>query len=147
MKCARSWLIIGCIMACLAVVIGAFGAHGIEGYLKELYKSAEPKNIAGLEVPASYKYMEVYNTGVDYHMFHALGLIALGLIAQGKRKKSDLIAAWSFVLGIVLFCGPLYVLALTGKGWLGAVAPLGGTLMIVAWIALACSCKRPAEAE
>jgi uncharacterized membrane protein YgdD (TMEM256/DUF423 family) len=144
MSSPKNWLFIGGIMAALAVAFGAFAAHGIEGTLQKVHKDAEPKTVVGFEMPASYKYLQDFKTAARYHMYHALGLIALGLIAQGKPQKSDTIAAWSFLLGIILFCGSLYVLALTGMKWLGMVAPVGGLLMIVAWVALAISCKRPA---
>lgn len=142
MSCPKCWLIIGCVLAALSVVFGAFGAHGLDGLLVDLYGQSKAKVVAGFEMPASYKYLQDFKTAADYQMYHALGLIALGLIAQGRPRTSDKIAAWCFLMGIVFFSGSLYFLVLTGKTWLGAIAPIGGTLMIVAWIALAVSCKR-----
>lgn len=69
-------------------------------------------------------------------MYHALGLLALG-VAAGQRssaRTSHKVAAWCFVLGIALFSGSLYVLVLTGMRWLGAITPIGGTLMIIGWV-------------
>lgn len=142
MNNTRPWLVTGCVMAALAVVFGAFGAHGLEKPLQELYADSPDKLVAGFKMPASFKYLQDFKTAAQYQMYHALGLIALGLVAQGQPKKSDRVAGWSFVFGTLLFSGSLYVLVLTGMKWLGAITPIGGTLLIVAWIALAMSCKR-----
>ena len=138
MSTPRQWIIIGAILAGLAVVFGAFGAHGLEPRLKSLYGDEE-KTIAGHTVPATFKYLRDFNTGAEYHMYHALGLLALGIAAsqQNPVRKSHQVAAWCFVLGIALFSGSLYVLVLTGQRWLGAITPIGGTLMIIAWVAFA----------
>ena len=74
----RNWMVLGAILAGLAVVFGAFGAHGLEGQLTDLYGD-EVKTIAGLEVPATYKYLRDFNTGAEYQMYHALGLLSLGI--------------------------------------------------------------------
>lgn len=130
-------------MACVAVIAGAFGAHGLDNYFAEKYASAETKTVSGHTIPASYKYLEDFKTGARYQMYHALGLIAVGLLSQARRKRSLQIAGWSFTLGIVLFSGSLYALTLSGITKFGMVAPIGGTLMIVGWAALAvaaCPC-------
>lgn len=128
----------GAILAALAVVFGAFGAHGLESRLDAVYGDQE-KSIVGHTVPATYKYLQDFNTGAEYHMYHALGLLALGVAAgqQSEVRRSHRIAAWCFLLGVVLFSGSLYVLVLSGMRWLGAITPIGGTLMIVGWIAFA----------
>ena len=128
----------GAILAALAVVFGAFGAHGLEPRLDAVYGGQE-KSIVGHTVPATYKYLQDFKTGAEYHMYHAFGLLALGIAAgrQAEVRRSHLIAAWCFLLGIVLFSGSLYVLVLSGMRWLGAITPIGGTLMIVGWIAFA----------
>tara|TARA_R110002072_G_scaffold302978_1_gene490642 strand:- start:56830 stop:57288 length:459 start_codon:yes stop_codon:yes gene_type:complete len=138
MTTPRQWIITGAILAALAVVFGAFGAHGLEPRLKSLYGDQE-KSIAGHTVPATYKYLQDFKTGADYHMYHALGLLALGIAAaqQTTVRRSHRIAAWCFLLGIVLFSGSLYVLVLSGMRWLGAITPIGGTLMIIGWVAFA----------
>ena len=137
----RTWLPLGLILAALSVVTGAFGAHGLEGRLESIHGTGD-RTIAGLTVPASYKYLRDFNTAADYQMTHALGLIALGIVAgRGTARLSHRVAAWCFVLGIVLFSGSLYVLVLTGQKWLGAITPIGGTLMIVAWVSFALSCR------
>ena len=107
-----------------AVGLGAFGAHGLKDKL-------------------SADMLAVYRTGVDYHFYHALGLLALGMIAA-HLPESDLVK-WSgglMAAGIVLFSGSLYLLALTGTRWLGAITPLGGAAWIVAWALLAAALLR-----
>jgi len=142
MQSSRSWVVAGAISAGIAVVTGAFGAHGLEGRLSDVYGS-EVRNIAGLEVPATYKYLRDFNTAARYQMYHALGLIALGIVAGVPATRCHRIAAWSFLIGTLLFSGSLYVLVMTGQRWLGAVTPLGGVFLIVAWIAFAAGCQRP----
>ena len=146
MNSPRQLIITGAILAALAVVFGAFGAHGLEPRLKTVYGDQE-KTIAGHTVPATYKYLQDFKTGADYHMYHAFGLLALGLAAsqQNELRRSHRIAAWCFLLGIALFSGCLYVLVLSGMRWLGAVVPLGGSLMIAGWVAFANGMLNPRE--
>lgn len=142
-NCAKSCLAVGAVLAGLAVVTGAFAAHGLDKYCAEKYKDAGTKNVAGQEVLVSWKRLQDFKTGADYQMYHALGLILVGLLAQTQKKRSLLIAGWSFLLGIGLFSGSLYILTLTGQTWWGAVTPFGGVLFIVGWIAMAvgsCPC-------
>ena len=89
-----------------------------------------------MEVPASYKYLQDFKTAAQYQMYHAFGLMIVGLLTLHYKKKSLQIAAWSFVIGIVLFSGCLYILVLT-KAKLGMIVPIGGVAFIVGWIALA----------
>ncbi|MBP3952741.1 DUF423 domain-containing protein [Bacillus suaedae] len=116
---AKIFLLIGCIVMGLSVVIGAFGAHGLESRLSE-------------------KMMKNYQTGVQYHMIHGIGLLTVGIIAM-KVTNSALLngAGWSFLIGIILFSGSLYVMALTGITKLGAITPIGGLAFIVGWVLLA----------
>jgi uncharacterized membrane protein YgdD (TMEM256/DUF423 family) len=112
---ARLFLILGGINAALAVALGAFGAHGLKARLT-------PDMLA------------VYQTGVHYHLFHALGLLAVGLSAAQITDAAVLRwSGWLMLAGIVLFCGSLYVMGVAGLRWLGAVTPLGGLSFIVAW--------------
>ena len=103
----------------VAVAFGAFGAHALRSKLAP-------------------DLMAVYQTAVQYHFWHALGLLAVGILLAQKPENGTLVAAaWLLVAGIVIFCGSLYVLALTGtRGW-GALAPVGGTAFLAAWAALA----------
>ncbi|CEG29245.1 DUF423 domain-containing protein [Bacillus sp. B-jedd] len=112
----KTFIIIGAINAFLAVALGAFGAHGLEGKL-----------------PA--KYLETWKTGVTYQMFHATGLLVIGLLL-GKVPASSLFstAGWLMLVGIILFSGSLYVLSLTKISVLGAITPLGGVAFLAAWV-------------
>ncbi len=105
-------------LAALAVAAGAFGAHGLKKRL-------------------SADMLEVFETGARYHMYGALAAIALALAAAHGVRTTG--AGWLLIAGTVLFAGTLYVLALTGTKWLGAITPLGGTLMLaaLAWAAIA----------
>ena len=102
-----------------AVALGAFGAHALKAKL-------EPDLMA------------VYQTAVQYHFWHALGLLAVGVLLLHKPESGALVAAAALLgAGIVVFCGSLYTLALTGvRGW-GAVAPIVGVAFLAAWAALA----------
>jgi len=137
MCCYKNWITIGALSASFAVVTGAFAAHGLDGHLTDLHPPSKMKTIAGFEVPASYKYLQDFKTAADYQMVHSLGLIMVGLLALHVRKRSLTIAAWSFVIGIVLFSGSLYLLVLLNQPKLGMITPLGGVAFLVGWIALA----------
>jgi len=112
---AKLFLVLGSIAALFAVAIGAFGAHGLKARIA-------PELLA------------VYKTGVEYHFYHALGLILVGLAAFHLPQSAYLTAAgWAMLGGILLFSGSLYVLSLTGLAWLGAITPLGGAAFLAAW--------------
>lgn len=100
----------------LAVLAGAFGAHGLRGRL-----TAEQ--------------LSSYETAVQYHLLHALVLLVLGLFTT-TTGRSVQPAAGLFIAGIVLFSGSIYLLVLTGQRWLGPVTPLGGLCLIGGWVAL-----------
>lgn len=99
----------------VGVAAGAFGAHGLKGRIDA-------------------DMLAVWQTGVQYHLIHALGLFAVAwLRARHPRARLLQAAGWLMFAGIVLFSGSLYVLALTGIRWLGAVTPLGGATFLLAW--------------
>lgn len=149
---ARLTLTTACVLGFAAVLLGAFGAHGLtdSGYLEKKYADFEPKQIAGLEVPAAYKYLQDFKTAVRYHMWHALLLFGLGIAAS--RQPSKLLATASVIvtLGTVIFSGALYILVIAGPRaagipW-GLVAPIGGSLLMAGWIVSAIAVtKRPSE--
>lgn len=112
------WIAIGSIFAGLAVAMGAFGAHGLEDVLAEKQTEA------------------IFHTAAEYHMYHSLALLAVGLLAVRASSTCLQIAGWAFLIGILLFSGSLYVLAVTGIKWLGAITPFGGTGFIIGWVAL-----------
>ena len=145
---ARTCLILAATFGFLAVLLGAFGAHGLSdsGFLERKYSQMEPKNVSGMEMPASYKYLQDFRTGVRYHMWHALALFGVGLIMLRQPSKLLSAAAWCFVGGIVLFSGALYVLVIGGPKfggitW-GLVAPIGGTLQLIGWVILSIAACR-----
>lgn len=105
----------------LAVVLGAFAAHGLRDKL-------EPRML------------EVFETGARYQIYHAIALLAVsyhGLVAQ--FNSWTLSACWAWTVGILIFSGSLYLLILTGIKWFGAITPIGGTALIIGWISLAIS--------
>jgi uncharacterized membrane protein YgdD (TMEM256/DUF423 family) len=114
----RTFLLVGAVAAFLAVTLGAFGAHGLRGRLS-------PEMIL------------VFQTGVQYHMYHALGLILVSLLMGRMGGWLIQTAGWAFVAGILLFSGSLYVLAITGITVLGAITPLGGVAFLIGWACLA----------
>ena len=118
----KKMLVTGSIIAMLAVVIGAFGAHA----LKTRFEGTN--------------YGETWETAVKYQMYHALGLILIGILQFDTLLGTQSIfstASWLMVIGIILFSGSLYVLALTGIKKLGAITPLGGLCLIAAWLCVA----------
>lgn len=109
------FLFLGALSAFIGVGMGAFGAHGLKTILS-------PELLA------------VYQTAVTYQMWHALGLIGIALLRQ-HTPDSQLLqwAGWLMFVGILLFCGSLYLLALLGLGRLGMITPVGGVSLLTAW--------------
>ena len=85
----------------------------------------------------------VFDTGLRYHMFHALGLLAVGWASTRWPGPALTASGWLFVAGILIFSGSLYLLALSGHRWLGAVTPVGGLCFLAGWLALAWGVWRP----
>jgi uncharacterized membrane protein YgdD (TMEM256/DUF423 family) len=112
---ARAFWVMGCVFAFLGVAAGAFGAHALRG-----------------RVPPDL--LAVFETGARYQMYHALALLAASRVAHRPCGSA---AGWLLAAGIVLFSGSLYLLALTGTFWLGAVTPFGGAAFLAGWVALA----------
>ncbi|HEX6985380.1 MAG TPA: DUF423 domain-containing protein [Planctomycetaceae bacterium] len=140
----RLWGTTGAVLAALAVILGAYGAHGADDLLVRVHKSAEPKVVAGQEMPASYKYLQDFRTAAAYQMTHAIAVILAGLLGRrGTARIFAHAAAGCFVAGVLLFCGSLYVLAMTGATWLGMVAPFGGLSFIAGWILFAIAAAFP----
>ncbi len=114
----RLFVLIGALVAGLAVAAGAFGAHAL----------ADRVSAARLET---------FETAVQYQMYHALALVLTGLLAQHSAADALAWAGYLFAAGILIFSGSLYVLVLTDTAWLGAVTPLGGVAFIAGWALLA----------
>ncbi len=115
-----NWSAIGAFLLALAVIVGAFGAHALRDRLDEYAKG-------------------IYETGVMYHFFHALGLLIVSFLPRiGALGESR--AGWVcllLALGIALFSGSLYALAVSGVRVLGAITPIGGVCFIAGWLLLA----------
>ena len=116
---ARCCLVAGAVLMAAGVLLGAFGAHVLQGQLT-------PQRLAS------------FQTGVQYHLMHALGLLAVGLVASVTRESATL--RWSarlMLAGIVFFCGSIYLMTAGAPRWLGMVAPVGGVSFVAAWALLA----------
>jgi uncharacterized membrane protein YgdD (TMEM256/DUF423 family) len=114
----KTTLLTGILLGGLGVVIGAFGAHALNPVLAANHRT------------------ETYEVAVRYQFYHALALLAMGILMDKFRSKLLGNAAVLMVLGVILFSGSLYVLSLTGTTWLGAITPFGGALMIFGWVLL-----------
>jgi uncharacterized membrane protein YgdD (TMEM256/DUF423 family) len=114
----RTFLLVGALAGFLAVTFGAFGAHALRERLS-------PEMLA------------VFETGVRYHMYHALALLLVSAMMPRLGGWLVVASGWLFTAGIVLFSGSLYLLALTGVTILGAITPIGGLAFLVGWACLA----------
>jgi len=114
---SKTILLTGATLLVLAVVFGAFGAHALKAKL-------------GNDL------MQVYKTGVEYHFYHALGLLLVGILSFHMPSTFINWSAFCLTAGVVIFSGSLYLLAITGIKWLGAITPLGGLSFIAGWILL-----------
>lgn len=109
-------IITGAVLAFLGVAIGAFGAHALKARLAA-------------------DMLAVYQTGVQYHLVHALGIVLIGTLVQMLPASKWLpIAGWVMVAGVIIFSGSLYALSVTGVRILGAITPLGGIALLAAWV-------------
>jgi uncharacterized membrane protein YgdD (TMEM256/DUF423 family) len=120
MRDFRVFLTIGAVLAGLAVAAGAFASHALSGKL-------------------SARMLEIFETGAQYQMYHALALILVALLMAAREEIPTRLTAASicFLVGIALFSGSLYALSLTGIKWLGAITPLGGAAFLAGWGCLA----------
>lgn len=116
----RLFIILGAINMALAIALGAFGAHGLEGRVTE-------------------KMINRWETAAHYHIIHALALVVVGLLITRMSEQASLlqIAGWVLLVGIILFSGSLYTLVLTGVTKLGAITPIGGVSFLIGWILIA----------
>lgn len=128
----RIWLFLGASLGCLGVLLGAFAAHGLKKFL----------GITGDEWLARQANWE---TAARYQMYHALALLAVGLLAARRDGLAIHLAGTAMTAGTILFSGCLYALVLCGQEWLGAIVPIGGTLMVAGWVCLAIAIARDGE--
>lgn len=129
----RSWFVCGAVLAALGVLNGAYAAHGLADALVERYEALELD--AMQLIPTR---LQQYETGVRYQMYHALGLMLLGIIAVRRPSPLWMLAGFGFIAGIHIFSGMLYILVLTNQTKLGMFVPIGGVSFVVGWLALAC---------
>lgn len=118
MEKKQNWLFLGALIAGLSVAMGAFGAHILESRLSD-------------------DDLSTYETAVTYQMYHALALLLLASLSKSIDDKDIKLIGWSFLIGIILFSGSLYILLLTNQSILGAITPLGGVAFLTGWFFLA----------
>tara|TARA_S200000501_G_scaffold202162_1_gene190215 strand:- start:240 stop:608 length:369 start_codon:yes stop_codon:yes gene_type:complete len=114
----RILLIIGSLFAALSVLLGAFGAHGLKNRL-------------------SMEDLAIFETAVRYQMYHALGILLMGVASFYLTEKLVSIPAYFLILGIIIFSGSLFLLVFTNLRWFGAITPIGGLCLIIGWLLLA----------
>ena len=116
----KIFLFIGSILAGLSVAGGAFASHALKDRLSD-------------------RFLEIFETGTKYQMYHALALILVALLLNSQENPllTMVGAGYAFIIGILIFSGSLYALSLTGIKWLGAIAPIGGAALIIGWLSLA----------
>ena len=118
MSISKLFILIGISISALSVIIGAFGAHGLEAFLAKNQRT------------------ETFETAVKYQFYHALGLILIGVLFHLFPQSSIKIAAYLMLIGVIIFSGSLYILCLTNVSKWGAVTPFGGVFLIAAWVFL-----------
>ena len=117
MNPGRLYLAAGALGGLLTVALGGFAAHALRQQI-------------------SPEMLLVFNKGVLYQGLHALALLATGIMSSRNASRALSTAGWGFLLGIVLFSGSLYLLAMTGSSWLGMVTPVGGLSFLIGWFSL-----------
>ncbi len=122
----RIWFFLAALAGASAVLLGAFAAHGLRGMLTAAA-------------------LETFETGARYHLAHALAMGLAALAMRGAARPRARLAAMLFLAGILLFCGSLYLLALTGIRAFGFITPLGGLAFVIGWIALGMAALRLEE--
>ncbi len=119
----RLFFTAGAVAAFVGVALGAFGAHALKDRLTP-------------------DMLSIFEVGVRYQMYHALGLIAVAWASARWPEKNLNGAGWAFMIGIIVFSGTLYLLSLTGMRWFGAITPLGGIAFLIGWAILVWSIGR-----
>jgi uncharacterized membrane protein YgdD (TMEM256/DUF423 family) len=120
-----NWSATGAILLALAVILGAFGAHGLQNRLDDYARG-------------------VYEKAVFYHFLHAMGILVVAVLSRTgtfPQEAADMVC-WCLLTGIVLFSGSLYALAVTGNRSLGMITPVGGLAFILGWLLLAWRLRR-----
>lgn len=122
----RRFVALGSAMAFLGIALGAFGTHVLKDRI----------STSGIEI---------WKTGVQYHLIHAIGLVLVGILAGNLPAKSIKTVGWLMFSGIVIFSGSLYALAVTDVKILGAITPLGGLCFLASWATLVASATKSSD--
>ncbi len=117
----RTFAMLGSLLMLLGVAAGAFGAHALRDYFDQY----PDLNVAGW-----------WDTAVQYHMIHALGLFAVAWARTQTNSSLATSAGWLLTAGLLIFCGSLYTMVFTRQTWLGAITPIGGVAFIAGWVCL-----------
>ena len=117
---AKQWMLAGSVMGFFSVALGAFGAHALKESLPE-------------------KSLVIFQTGVQYQMYHSIALLALGVWSALQPSLSTSLTGYAFITGVILFSGSLYALAVTQIHYLGMITPLGGLSFLLGWASFAWS--------
>jgi uncharacterized membrane protein YgdD (TMEM256/DUF423 family) len=123
---AQRFLFIASVFGALAVILGAFGAHGLE-------KTVDAKML------------QRFHTGVEYQFYHTLALLVVGLLAQHSPQRYLYYAGYAFMAGILLFSGSLYLYVLSGVTAIAMITPIGGSAFIIGWVCLALAIQAKAD--
>jgi uncharacterized membrane protein YgdD (TMEM256/DUF423 family) len=131
---ARRWIAIGALIGAIGVGLGAWHAHGLDDFLARLGYAGEDLT----------RRLDVFETAVRYQMLHAIALVLTGLLLINRGSGAWRFAAWSFLVGVLLFSGLLKVMTFVNPSWnwLGMIVPVGGLAMIAGWLALAVGALR-----
>ncbi|XZE54912.1 DUF423 domain-containing protein [Planctomycetaceae bacterium SH139] len=133
----RLWILLAGLSGAVGVLVGAFGAHGLEDYLQDRQLDAETVE----------RRIGQFETAVRYHLVHAVALLGLAALAPQLRPRRVQVVGWLFIAGLLLFSGSLYLLVALNQPKLGAITPLGGGSWIVAWSLLAFSAQQSDAAQ
>ena len=126
---ARRWIAIGAVIAAIGVALGAYGAHGLAGLLERLGHTGD--DLAHR--------LDLFETAVRYQLWHATAIVLTGVVLDRQDYRPWRVAAWLFLVGILIFCGLLKVLTFAEPQWkwLGGIVPIGGAALIAGWLTLA----------
>ncbi len=131
---SKRWIAIGAVLGAIGVALGAFGAHGLSDFLQRLDFSDDDL----------LRRLDIFDTAIRYQLLHALAIVVVGFALNARQAVAWRIAAWAFLIGVILFSGLLKVLTFAGPqwNWLGMIVPIGGVSMIVGWLAVAAGALR-----
>jgi uncharacterized membrane protein YgdD (TMEM256/DUF423 family) len=115
----KNFISLGSLNSAFAVILGAFGAHALNS-----------------KIPP--EALDIFQTGVQHHFYHSLGLILIGIVIRIAKSSTALfVSGWTMLTGIILFSGSLYIISITGIQSIGIITPIGGILFIVSWVLFA----------